>query len=325
MSHNNTCSLNRRTLMTLLGAGSLGLGLHAHAQQKEKVLRLGFIGPSKTHKPASGSGWALAHGHLLRELAPFGYNDIATYEFPNGPDLNEAFLSGALDVGIYGDTPAVVARANGLAGKLIGFDNIGMNVWLLTPVDGVKSVKELEGQVVAVALGSYMHRYVIGLLKEAGIQKNTRVVYMLPRDGQNALEKKAVAAFAAPINTGPLIASKGFPVIDQAVDHPSLQGSSVIVASDKVLEQNPGLPQAWHRARLAAIRDIKRDTEAYYRFHADTVGFPLEAVKASYPLSQFPEEIYPSRGLQALEEVKSFLLGENLIRKDFPLKSWLVS
>lgn len=318
----NDLTLSRRACLALLGASGLGL---AQAQQQPaggSVLRLGFIGPTKKQRPASATGYALAQGYLQRELAPLGYSDITTHEFPNGPDLNEAFLSGALDVGIYGDTPAVVARSRGLQGKLIGFDNIGLNVWLLTPVGGIKDVRELEGKVLAVPLGSYMHRYVIGLLKEAGLQKSTRVVYMLPRDGESALAKNSIAAFAAPINTGPLLAAKGYPVIDEAVNRPALLGSSVIVASDKALTKAPDLAHAWHRARTAAIRDIRRDPEKYYAFHADVSGFPIQAIKASYPLTQFPDELYPATGLKALEEVKSFLLAENLIRQDFPISSW---
>lgn len=317
-------SSRRRVLTTgLAAASSMLLPTLATAQTTTpgKTLRLGFIGPGK--QPASASGWALTQGYLQKELAPLGYSAISTHVFANGPDLNEAFLSGAIDVGIYGDTPAVVARAKGFDGKLIGFDNVGMNVWLLTPRGGVATVKELEGKVVAVALGSYMHRYVIGLLKEAGIQKTTKVVYMLPRDGDPALERGSIAAFAAPINTGPLLLSKGFPLIDEADKHPGLRGSSVIVASPKALQQAPDLGAAWLRARRTALQEIRKDLERYYAFHADVSGFPVAAVKASYPLSQFPDEAYPAAWVQSLDEVKGFLLAENLIRQDFAVKQWL--
>lgn len=313
-------SLSRRILL----AGGAGVVASAAvpgwAQASSNVLRLGFIGPGK--KPGSASGYALAQGYLTRELAPLGYTEVSTHVFPNGPDLNEALASGVLDVGIYGDTPAVVAKSRGVESRLIGFDNVGMNVWLLTPQGGVKSVKELEGKVVAVALGSYMHRYVLGLLKEAGILKTTKVVYMLPRDGEAGLEKSSVAAFAAPINTGPLLASRGYPVIDQADNHPQLRGSSVIVASGKALAKAPTLGAAWLRARRSAIADIRKDPEKYYAFHAEASGFPVAAVKESYPVSQFPDEAFPASGLQSLEEVKSFLLGENLIKQDFPIAQW---
>lgn len=264
----------------------------------------------------------MAHGQLQRELAPLGYTGVSTHVFANGPDLNEAFLSGSLDIGIYGDTPALVARAKGFDGSLIGIDEIGMNVWLLTPRGGVKSIKELEGKVVAVALGSYMHRYVLGTLKEAGILKTTKVVYMLPRDGEPALEKGAIAAFAAPIDTGPLIASRGYPVIDEAKNHPHLRGSSVIVASSAALKRSPALGAAVLRARKTALQDIRKDPERYYAFHAEISGFPVEVVKASHPISQFPDVAYPPESLQLLEGVRSFLLDEKLIRNDVNLTQW---
>jgi NitT/TauT family transport system substrate-binding protein/sulfonate transport system substrate-binding protein len=312
-----------RRRFAALAAAAVALPSLARAQGATGgVLRLGFIGPGR--KPAAASGWALAQGQLQRELAPLGYTGITTHVFANGPDLNEAFLSGVLDVGIYGDTPAIVARSRGHDSRLIGFDNVGMNAWLLTPRGGVKSVKELQGKVVAVALGSYMHRYVLGALKEEGILAGTKVVYMLPRDGEAALDKGGIAAFAAPINSGPLIASRGFPVIDEAERRPHLRGSSVIVASGKALQRTPGLPAAWQRARRAALQEIRRDPERYYDFHADVSGFPLEAVKVSTPLSQFSDAAYPAEGMRLLEGARRFLLEEHLIREDVALQQWVV-
>lgn len=287
------------------------------------VLRLGFIGPGK--KPSSATGWALQQGQLQRELAPLGFTGVVTRVFPNGPDLNEAFAAGHLDVGIYGDTPAVVARAQGFEGGLLGFDNVGLNAWLLTPRDGVKSVKDLEGKTIGVALGSYMHRYVLGLLKENGLQRKVKVVHMLPRDGEPALEKAAVGAFAAPINTGPTLAARGYPVIDEAARHPTLRGTQVIITSPKLVASSPGLPAAWARARTEALREIHKDNAAYYAFHSQASGFPVPAVKVSFPTSQFPDTAYPAEGLALIEEVKRFLLAENLIRKDFKVSDWTVA
>ncbi|MDX3896117.1 ABC transporter substrate-binding protein [Pusillimonas sp.] len=290
------------------------------AQQQNNTLRIGYIGPSR--ELVNASGWALAKGHLDRETKPLGYAAVSTHTFANGPDLNEAFFAGSIDVGLYGDTPSIVARSRGLDNRLIGFDQIGMDVWLLTPQGGVSDVKDLEGKTVAVALGSYMHRYVIGLLKEAGILKSTKIVYMLPRDGGPALEKKSIAAFAAPIGTGPLLASRGFPVLDRASHHANLTGSSLISASARALQRTPDLGAALLRARQAAISEIRRDPEAYYAFHARASGFPVDVVKASHPVSQFVYEAYPAEGLQLLQHVGAFLLDEKLIRKPVDIGQW---
>ena len=313
---------SRRRLLrgALATAAASALPSFSFAQGAGPVLRLGYIGPGK--KPAAATGWALRQGFLQRELAPLGFKEVSTRNFPNGPDLNEAFLAGVLDVGIYGDTPAVVAHSKGLEAQLIGFDAVGMNVWLLTPRGGVRTVKELDGKSIGVARGSYMHRYVLGLLKEHGLQKSVKVIHMFPRDGEAALDQGSIAAFAAQIDVGPLLASRGYPVIDQAEQHPSLRGSSVIVASRKLLDASPGLPAAWTRARRAALQEMRHDLDRYYAFHAEVSGFPIDAVRASHPLSQYPEPAFPAEGLALLEEVKKFLLAENLVTKDFALSRW---
>ena len=314
-------SSRRRLLRGVIAAAAASaLPGFSLAQSSGQVLRLGYIGPGK--KPAAATGWALRQGHLQRELAPLGFKEVTTRNFPNGPDLNEAFLSGALDVGIYGDTPAIVARSRGLEGQLIGFDAIGMNVWLLTPRNGARSVKELEGQTIGVARGSYMHRYVLGLLKENQLQKSVKVMHMFPRDGEAALDQGSIAAFAAQIDVGPLLASRGYPVIDEAEKHPALRGTSVIVASSKLLAAAPGLPAAWTRARRTALQEIRRNSADYYAFHSEVSGFPIEIVKISHPLSHFPEAAYPPEGLALLDEVKKFLLAENLVSRDFALAQW---
>ena len=104
--------------------------------------------------------------------------------------------------------------------------------------------------------------------------KSVRVVHMLPRDGEPALERGAVAAFAAPINTGPVLEARGYPVIDEAEKHPSLRGTSVIIASPKLLAAAPGLPAAWGRARTAALQDIRRDSGSVLRLSCRGQRFP---------------------------------------------------
>ncbi len=325
MSTPNSFHMTRRRLLqgALMAGAGLAFPQLSRAQQGGgRVLQLGYIGPSRNL--VNPTGWALASGALAREIAPLGYTSVNIHMFLNGPDLNEAFFSGALDVGIYGDTPSTVAKSRGLDARLVGFDQVGLDAWLLTPQGGVRSVKELEGKTVAVALGSYMHRYVLGLLKNAGILKTTNIVYMLPRDGAPALEKKSIAAFAAPIDNGPLLIAKGFPVLDQASRHPGLVGSSLIQVSGPALQRSPELPAALLRSRQAAIKEIQADPEKYYAFHAQASGYPLEVVKISHPISQFPLQAYPPEGLKLLNQVESFLLEQKLIRKPVDIAQWQV-
>ncbi|ALS64269.1 ABC transporter substrate-binding protein [Pandoraea apista] len=315
-------SSTRRALLKGVAAGGLllaGSGVHA-ASGNGKTLRFGVIGPARA--PAAPTGYALARGYLQRELAPLGFRDVRFDMFLNGPDLNEAFFSGTLDVGIYGDTPAVVARSQGLKGRLIGFEEIGLAAWLLTPRGGVRSVKELDGKTVGVPLGSYIHRYLLGVLDGAGLTGRTKVVHMLGRDAGAALEHGAVGAYAAQSDLAPTLAALGYPVIDRATQHPELLGSSVIVASTEVLTRAPDLPAAWNRARRAALADIDRDPAAYFDFHQRTSGVTVDAIKIAHPISNYPAEALPPSGIQILDGVKRFLLSARLIRNDFAVQQW---
>lgn len=288
------------------------------------TLRLGFIS-SGNKVPTGPTGWALHKGKLKPELQKAGISDVRLVNFPNGPDLNEALVAGQVDLGIYGDTPALVARSRGIPTRLINQENVGTNAWLLAKKNGPSSLTELKGQKVATSKGSYMHRYLLGLLQESGLAKEVTVVHMLPRDAQAALERGDIAAFAAPSGTGPLLLSKGYPLLDEAAKHPSLTGSSVTVVTEAFLAQHPDFPQKWNQIEQEAVKDLKQNAEEYYKFHAEVSGYPIDIVKASYPLEQIPEEPLSANGLELLEGTKKFLVSQKLAKSDFQLSDWALT
>jgi sulfonate transport system substrate-binding protein len=287
------------------------------------TLRLGFIATGGTKAPVGPSGWALNQGILESDLKELGISKVELVSFPNGPDLNEALVSNSVDVGIYGDTPAIVARSSGVPTRLIALEQVGLNVWFVAKREGVRSLDDLRGQKVATSRGSYLHRYLLGLLQEKGLANQVEVVHLLPKDAQGALERGDIAAYAAPIGVGPLLVAKGYPLIDEAKNSPNLRGVSVIVATQPFLEKYPELPKVWNQLRQEALQQIQANPEAYYQFNADTSKLPLEAVKASYPLDQFPSEALPVVGRELLEGTKAFLVAEKLAKTDFKLSDWI--
>jgi len=262
-------------------------------------------------------------GKLKPELAQLGITEVQTFNFPNGPDLNEALVAEKIDVGILGDTPAIVARANGIKTRLISQEQVGQNAWLLAKKNGPRSIAELKGQKVATSKGSYMHRYLLGLLQKNGIAEQVTVVHLLPNVAQAALERGDVAAIAAPTGTGPILISKGFPVLDEAAKHPDLPGTSATVVTEAFLAKHPDFSKKWNQIKLEAVKDIKANSEEYYKFHSQVSGYPIDIVKASFSVKQFPEEPFSAQGLQLLEGTKRFLVSQKLAKSDFKLKDWI--
>jgi sulfonate transport system substrate-binding protein len=288
------------------------------------TLRLGYINSGGSgQSPAGPTGWALQQGILKPELEKVGISEVQVLGFPNGPDLNEALVAGQLDVGIYGDTPALVARAKGIPTRLIAQEQVGMEAWLVGQRDGPRSLADLRGQTIATQKGSYMHRYLMGVLQASGLTDDVTIVHLFARDAQAALDRGELAAYAAPVGTGPLLLSKGYPLIDLASQHTDLTGTSVVVATETFLEKHPDFSETWNQIRSEAVEDIQVDPDAYYQFHADLTGYPIEVIKASYPLSQFSEDPFPDKGLQLLEGTKKFLVSAELAESDFAISDWI--
>jgi len=286
-------------------------------------LRVGFISPNNKTTITGPEGWAQSKGELESELQKYGVKEIQYLSFPNGPNLNEALASGSLDVGILGDTPAISAKANGLPTRLINIEQSGMNAWLVAKPDGPKTVAELKGTKVATAEGSYMSRYLNGLLKEQGLDKDVKVVHLLPADAEAALARGDIAAYAYPTGFGPLLIKKGYVAIDEAAKHPNLRGSSVTVAAQSFLEKYPDFPRIWNGIKRRAVQEIEAQPDAYFQLYADASGYPLDVVKASFDIGQWPEEDLPEEGLKLLEGTKSYLVSQGLAKKDFDLNEWI--
>ncbi|MEH7072907.1 ABC transporter substrate-binding protein [Neobacillus drentensis] len=292
-------------------------------KSKSTTLRIGYIGSTKDNIPTGAEGWGLQHKLLQEKLKKIGIENYEFHAFPNGPPLNEAIAAGELDIGILGDTPAIVGRSNGLKTRLINQAAINSNVWLITPKNGVKSLEELKGKTVATQLGSYMYRYLTGVLKEKGLDKDVKIVNMLTSDAEAALKRNDIAAFAFPTNSGPLIKSKGYPVIDQAKDHPELLGSTVTVVTEEFLSKNPDFLTIWNEVREQSLADLLTKPEDFYQFQSEQVGYPVEVMKESLPLNNLKSEALSSEGLKLLDGTKKFLVEGQFAKKDFEIKDWI--
>jgi len=317
------------TRRALLGAAVLVLSCARRSDPAEtkdaqlQPLRFGFIGTGEVH-PVGAEGFGFELGVSSAELARLGFSQPHFVRFANGPDLNEALSGGSIDLGIYGDTPALVGRAAGLPTRLINQTVVGMDAWLVAPPGGVSSLSELEGKIVATSKGSYMHRYLAGLLAEQGLSRKVTLVHLLPAEAQAALERGDVAAYAAPVQSAPLLVQKGAKVLDRASLHPGLSGSSVTVVTESFLQKHPDFPKRWNELRAHAVAAVLREPERYYAFHAETVRLPLDAVKAGFPLTLFRAESLSKEGRELLEGTKRFLVTQGLAQRDFPLEKWAV-
>jgi len=294
------------------------------------TLRLGFI---STNKNLNGpEGFASEKGKLAEVLKSYGVEKIELSAFPNGPPLNEAITGGSIDVGIYGDTPALVGKASGLPTRLINQSTLDLDAYIVTKQGGPASVADLEGKSVGVQKGSYIHRYLLGVLEQKGLAGKVNVTSLATTDADAALERGELDAYAAPIPIAYVLAAKGYPVIDQARrDHPDLVGSSVTAGTQAFLDAHPSFLTAWDKARQESLALVKADPKGFLQFQATAQNLPvdklggIDKLAEAYPLDSYPTEPLPARGKALLEGTKAFLLDQQLIKEDVSIDQWYLS
>ncbi|MFI6347421.1 ABC transporter substrate-binding protein [Streptomyces sp. NPDC050560] len=285
------------------------------------TLRVGVIG---TKAELTGpTGYLHTEKKLLPLLRKAGFTAVKVYPFPNGPDLNQALVGGSLDVASYGDTPALVARGSGLATRLISLASVDNDASVVVRAGGPTSLKDLRGKKIAVATGSYMHRYLLGALQDEHVEP-AEITHVYTADTQAPLERGDIAAAALPEVNARVFESKGFKVIDHlAEDHPDYAGTSATVSTDDFLSAHPGFVKLWRDAQDRGSRDALADFRRYQDFETTLDGFPAPLVRETTLKSQLPTSAVPKRGLQLLEGTKKFLVEQKFIKEDFDLGDWI--
>ena len=161
--------LSRRDLLAGVGA-SLLLSACRGAAGDRDVLRIGLL-PSLTHSPMLA---ALGSGRLARALAPIR---IETRVFRAGPRVVEALMGGAIDVGVSGPAPVVIAQARHGDGTLRALSGVASGgASLVVAKDArVTTAADLHGRSVAVTqLGSTQDVSLRKYLARNGLQRTTQ-------------------------------------------------------------------------------------------------------------------------------------------------------
>jgi NitT/TauT family transport system substrate-binding protein/sulfonate transport system substrate-binding protein len=266
------------------------------------TLRVGVI--STSSQPYGIESWAYQQGILRKRLADAGIRSVTFTTFPNGPNLNQALKGGSLDLGVLGDTPAISGKAAGLPTELSGVSLRGQDAWLIA-APGVHTLSDLRGKTVATQQGSYMHRYLVGLLAQNGLTSSVKITFLLTNAAQQALSKNDIAAYAAPVPTAPQLVSKGFTAIDKASRHPGLEGNSYITIS------------------TAAAKKLKSDPNAYYTYAAKVSGLPVAVLSQSYLPAEFGDPALAASDLATVKTTLGFLVAQRLAASSFDVNSWL--
>ncbi|MCH5644802.1 MULTISPECIES: ABC transporter substrate-binding protein [unclassified Gordonia (in: high G+C Gram-positive bacteria)] len=323
--------LARTPLVGLILAALVGLSLAGCTDQSSSAqrdvigtLRIGVIG--SVNVLTGPLGFAHSRGELLNALKPLGVDAVEVYSFPNGPDLNQALLGGRLDVGNYGDTPALVAKGSGLDTRLLAITQFNNDAGVVVKDPSIKSLKDLAGKKIGVPKGSYIDRYLQGALQQEGI--TAQLVHLYPADQEGPLSTGEIAGAALP-GVIPSVAlqsfqRKGYRLVDSVyTNHPGLAGTSVSVAANPFLAKQPDFGAAWQKLIADSVIYAKAHWDEYLAFEIkNSKANPADIRAAANPGGYAPEP-FPAAGVRLLEGTKAFLVAQGSLKTDYSLNEWL--
>lgn len=266
--------ITRRILMAgMLGATLLSSALVGAASATE--FKIGF------QKSSSLFVVAKQQQAFENALKPLGVTEVKWVEFQLGPPLLEALGAGAVDFGITGDTPPILAQAAGAQLVYTASSPAVQNAILVPKDSPIQSVADLKGKRVAFGKGSSSHNFVVQALKKSGLgYEDINPAFLTPADAAAAFTTGSVDAWSvwdpyfaiaeAKHNARPLITTKD-----------GLGSNSFYLANKAYADANPKIVNAVV-AELGKVGDwaaAHRDELA--QISADVTGIDLAAQKAA--------------------------------------------
>lgn len=294
---------------------------------KPKVdnVRIGFVDSGKGF-PTEVVGIAKEKGLIEEELNEIGVKVEWIPFVGAGPAINEALSSNSIDIGFYGDTPALLGKASGIKTTLIAATNTALDAGIVVPYDSpIKKVEDLKGKRVATLKGSYMHKFLVEALKSKGLStRDFEFFHMKSVEAETALISKKIDAIAASnTSVAKLVLNKQGRVIIDAKDNPEWKGLSLALVRTEYARENSAVIEGVLKALIKGKEFIDSNPEEAKNIWPKS-GFPREVYDYLYPDNDFTtlDVSLTDQVIEKLNYNKEFLKAEGLLKVDVDLKQW---
>lgn len=287
-----------------------------------ETVRIGFM----PFVPYSAILLAKQNGWVEEEFAKAGFKDVEVkwHQFAGGPPVNEAFASGALDIAALGDTPALVAFANGIDTRLVGLACKGAKAEALLVLKDspVKSVKDLKGKKVATLRGGNVHELLVLVLAEAGLKvSDVEFLNLGLQDMGIALNKGDVDAVLV---WEPLLTKLDSEGVSRTLRDGSGLKSNLnpIVASATFAQKNPQLLKAYLKAVRRGADALRADPAAAATVLAPVVGLTPAQTQLAFTRFDWNPAVTKADEAELGDSVR-FLLDNRFIRQPFDVAKFV--
>jgi len=252
--------------------------------------------------------------HWLEDDLKKGGITVKWSSFVAGPPENESFAAGQQDVGVMGDTPAIIARAAGQNTRVVGISAVGPKALAVVVPKGsaIKSPVELRGKRVAVTKGSYAHHLLYVVLKNAGLKfSDIKLIHLPPADLVSAFTRGDVDAAST---WEPYLSRLQDDGARLLVDGTGIKkGELVIIAVEEYAKQNPRLIEKLLQVYKRGYDFIKANPKEAAELIASEVKLTPQQLLKVLTKIDFDPVIRPEH-IDELKKTEEFLRNNELTK-----------
>ncbi len=291
---------------------------------ENKTVRIGYV-DSGASFPNEVLAVAIDQGILDEEFTKAGYSVEAIPFAGAGPAINEALVSGDIDIASTGDVPAIIGKSNGIDTVLIGAELNFNDAAIAVPASSdVQTVEDLKGKTVATLQGSYMHKVLLDMLADSNMTiDDIKFTNMTSQDASAALEAGTVdAAVVANTQECVLNESENVRLLKNCDGHDEWKGGHSILARTEFVENNRDAAKAYLKAVIRANSFAEENRDAAIK------ALSKSGTSEDSFAFLFPEKVSfnvdgSDNIVTVYDGIKEFLANNQLISNDVDISAWL--
>ncbi len=238
-----------------------------------------------------------------------------TQVFSSGPLVSEAIGSGALEFGMMGDAPAIIAVARDLPVKIIASAGGGADRQrMMVRADSeMESIYDLEGKRLGIRMGTSAHGGFLSLAEVYDFDPySVQMMDVNPPDMPDALATNQVDAILVWESTPTLIEDRGIGRELLTLRESGNHFPVFLLANQRYLDRNPEVAPMVLEALKLAVDFIEEYPEKTEQIVAEVTGLSPELARKSMDYHYYDLEL-GAETLESLRQTSEYLLEEGLI------------
>ena len=207
--------------------------------------------------------------------------DVEGKIFTSGPLVTESLVSGSIQVGMMGDTPAIIAVTKELPVTILASVAGGpeRNRLMVRPEGGINNLSDLEGKRIGIPYGTSSHGGLYTLARQKNIDlDNLTLLNIRPADMVDALGTAQVDAVVVWEPTPSLIEAEGSGIELMTLKKINNQFPTFLMANKLLLDSNPEVGTKIINALDKANQFINNNWEEAVDIAARVTGLDKDVV-----------------------------------------------